>query len=221
MFCPNCNDPKPDDPHFCSKCGTALIDPDPPKKGRILPPIIFMVVMLMIGTAVFFLFPADTPSETPWFTAVDGELYFDPTLYTGGPELTVPSTVDGQTVTSLSANCFYGCDSLTTIVLPDTIQSIGSGAFSDCTDLRGIKLPEGLETVGQQAFYGCSALEAIYIPDSVKSIGSNALQACPNLRHIFIVGSAEDLSSIYPQNIGPRTEVYSVSGPDAQNYFPS
>lgn len=221
MFCPNCNEPRPDDPHFCSTCGTPLIDPNPPKKGRILPPIFFMVVMLIIGTAVFYLFPSAAPSDTPWFTVVDGELYFDHALYTGGPELTVPSTIDGQTVTSVSAHCFYGCSGLTTVNLPDTVQSIGNGAFSDCTDLRGIKLPEGLETIGQQAFCGCSGLEAIYIPGSVQSIGSNALESCPNLRHIFIVGDSMDFASIYPQNISPLTEIYSVSGPNASNYFPS
>ncbi|MBQ9762070.1 MAG: leucine-rich repeat protein [Oscillospiraceae bacterium] len=221
MFCPTCNESRPNEHLFCSRCGTKLIDPTPAKKGRILPPIIFMVALLMIGTAVFFLFPSPTASDSPWFSVVDGELFFDYSLYTGGPELTVPSTVDGQTVTTLSENCFYGCDRLTTVKLPNTLRHIGKNAFSDCTGLRGIKLPEGLETIGQQAFYGCSALEALYIPGSVNRIGSNALQSCPNLRHIFFVGTAAGFDSIYPQNIGPLTEIYSVSGPDARNYFPS
>lgn len=221
MFCPNCNIPRPNDPHFCSQCGTQLVTLSPTKKGRILPPIIFMVIMLIIGTTVFFVFAPTSRSSTPWFTVVNGELHFDETLYTGGSELTVPSTIDGQIVTSLSEYCFYGCTELTTINLPNTIERIGSGAFSDCTSLRGIKLPEGVDTIGQEAFYGCSALEALYIPGSVRSIGTNALQDCPKLRHIFIVGDSEHFNSIYSQNLSPQTKIYSVSGPDAENYFPS
>lgn len=221
MFCPNCNEVRPNEVYSCGRCGTQLINPNLPKKGRILPPIIFMVVLLIIGTSVFFLQTTDEAASTPWFTVVNGELFFDEYLYTGGHELTVPATVDGQTVTAISENCFMGSSQLTRIHLPNTIQTISDGAFFECTSLTGMKLPEGLKQIGDDAFFGCASLEAVYIPASVMQIGTDAFMDCPNLCHVFAVGGFQRFHSIYPQKTNPFTEVYSVSGPDAQGYSPS
>lgn len=220
MFCPNCSQERADTSKYCIKCGTELLA-HAPKQGRILPPIIIMTVLLIIGTAAFFLISPEGASSAPWFTVTDGELFFDESLYIGGPELTVPSTVDGQTVTSISEDCFRDCSWLTRIYLPNTIEAIGDGAFYDCTGLTGMKLPEGLEQIGSEAFWGCTSLEAMYIPASVTSIESNAFRNCPLLCHVFVTGGADRFSSIYPQIINPFTKIYSVSGPDAQEYTPS
>lgn len=41
-------------------------------------------------------------------------------------------------VTSISRNAFYGCEIMSSIVLPSTIDSIGSGAFTGCYGLNSI-----------------------------------------------------------------------------------
>ncbi|WP_304576953.1 leucine-rich repeat protein, partial [Romboutsia ilealis] len=50
--------------------------------------------------------------------------------------ITVPSKIDGISVTSIGQDAFYCCDTLTTIKIPNGIKSIGSSAFSDCTSLE-------------------------------------------------------------------------------------
>lgn len=222
MYCPNCDMPRPNDLHTCSECGTPLLPLQTPKKGKLWPPVLFMVVMLALGITLFVLSRIEEPvSETSCFTVEDGVLHFDSRKYTGPSTLIIPTTVDGQTVTSLSAGCFQDCDDLISIELPDTLTSISSYSFSGCESLRGIKLPEGVKKIGNRAFANCPALEAIYVPQSVTAIGKDAFNGCDSLAHIFFVGDSMQWHNLYPDEINPNTEIYTVSGPDAETFSPS
>lgn len=221
MYCPQCNMPRPNGVNFCHRCGTPLAT-TAPKKGKLWPPIVFMVVMLVVGSIIFAVTvtPTPQPSDTPWFAIKDGTLSFDPDLYTGGPQLEIPETVNGQTVTALSDECFANCDELETVILPDTLLSIGDQAFMGCDNLHGIKLTEQITSIGSEAFYNCSSLEAIYIPESVESVGIHAFSACLRLEHIFFAGDLTAWMELYPQYISNDTQIYAVSGPDADSYTP-
>lgn len=223
MYCPKCNAPRPNDPVFCSECGSPLIAPPKPKKGKLWPPLVFLAVMSTVGCLVFALTyaPDDTaPSAASWFSIEDGVLSFDYDLYTGGEALVIPESVDGQTVTALSDDCFRDCDAITSVTLPDTLTSIGSNAFADCDLLRGIKLTENVTSIGSGAFADCDSLEAIYVPASVHSIGRDAFSDCDAMHSVFFAGDLVAWKQLYPQYIGVDTEIYSVSGPDADSYSP-
>ena len=97
------------------------------------------------------------------------------TNYTGtATELTIPSTLDGYSVTSIGDEAFYQCTSLKNITIPDSVTSIGDDAFYHCTALESITIPDSVTSIGGWAFCGCTALEIITIPNSVTSIGHNA-----------------------------------------------
>lgn len=221
MYCPHCDMPRPNGVNFCDRCGTPLVT-TAPKKGKLWPPILFMAVMLVVGCIIFAatVTPAPKPSNTPWFTIEDGTLSFDPDLYTGSPQLEIPDTVSGQPVTALSDKCFWNCADLEEIILPDNLISIGERAFEGCVSLRGIKLPEQVQSVGSEAFYDCTALEAIYIPASVETMGVDSFYGCSQLEHIFFAGDLRDWMELYPQYINKDTQIYGVSGPDADSYAP-
>ncbi len=195
MFCPKCNAPRPNDIMRCSVCGSELVPLSQPKKGRLWPPALLLAVMLLVGVAVFLMTRAPS-SQTPWFTVEDGVLSFDQARYTGGSVLEIPATVDGQTVTA-----------------------IGTGAFQDCDCLRGIKLPESLTVIEDRAFYNCDKLEAIYVPGNTHTIQQDAFSGCERLIHIFYAGDLKDWQALYPQTITKETQIYTVSGPDAQEYI--
>ena len=61
------------------------------------------------------------------------------TGYTGwATELTIPSELDGYTVTEIGASAFEDCSSLVSVTIPEGVTSIGSYAFASCTALTSI-----------------------------------------------------------------------------------
>jgi len=95
--------------------------------------------------------------------------------------------------TSIGRYAFYGCSSLTSIILSNSVTSIGYGAFSDCSSLTSITIPDSVTSIGDYAFYNCSSLTSITIPDSVRSIGDSAFSACSSLTSITISDSVTSI----------------------------
>lgn len=218
MNCPNCQTPCAEGDRFCYQCGTPLAG-TPVKKGTHWIPALILVLMSALGILVYFAVDIPTPaatepylSDAPWFAMYDGELYFDPYYYDGGSELTVPAEIDGQTVYSLGFDCFYECDMLTGIILPDTLLTIGDEAFFECTGLRGMFIPESVTYIGEQAFFCCESLEAICIPASVEEIGKFAFFGCYDLRYVFYDGTFDDWQALYDGYIAEDTAVICEDG---------
>ena len=150
--------------------------------------------------------PASVPqADEGCFSISDGAVTFLPWCWDGSPVVRVPDTVDGRTVTALAEGCFSGCDTLTTIILPDTIVTVGPEAFSGCRELRGLFLPDGTKTVGRDAFAGCLALEALYVPASVQSMAQECLSDCPGLLYIFYDGTFGEWNALYDTFVSPFT----------------
>ena len=58
--------------------------------------------------------------------------------------------------------------------IPDSVTSIGAAAFAGCNDLTGLVIPHSVTNIGFGTFYGCRNLTSITIPDTVTSIGDAA-----------------------------------------------
>lgn len=186
-----------------------------PKKGTPWVPFLILAVMFAAGLALFLGTRESQPvadSKMPWFSIRDGELYFDEAKYSGSPELEVPETVAGQTVTAISAGCFADCDYLTIVSLPDTVTVIGESAFQDCGALRGLFVPEGVTQIGRNTFANCTALESVCIPFTVKSIGSGAFSGCGSLSYIFYAGPGQSWQRLYTEKISQKTYIIAEDG---------
>lgn len=72
--------------------------------------------------------------------------------------LTIPSVVNGRTVTQLGTAAFQNQTQITELVLPDSLQTIGASAFENCTGLTNVSIPSSVTSIGTKAFAGCSAL---------------------------------------------------------------
>ena len=79
-------------------------------------------------------------------------------------------------VNAIGDNAFSGCNTLTSIDLPEGLTSIGESAFYYCTGLTSLTIPSTVTSLGYRAFYYCTGLTSMYIPDSVTSFGSNLFQ---------------------------------------------
>ena len=81
--------------------------------------------------------------------------------------LTVDFEADAV-VTALPQYCFYSCDNLQTVTLPNSIQTIGNYAFEYCSNLRSITFGTGLTAdafgTNYYLFYGCENMESMTLP---------------------------------------------------------
>ena len=112
------------------------------------------------------------------------------TLILGCSTSVIPA--DGS-VTSIGGSAFYGCSSLTSIVIPDSVTSIGDSAFRWCSSLTSVTIPNSVTSIEIGAFYGCSSLTSITIPDSVTSIEIGAFYGCSSLTSIVIPDSVTSI----------------------------
>ena len=126
------------------------------------------------------------------------------------------SIVIPDSVTSIGDYAFCGCTSLTTIKIPDSVTSIGKSAFSGCTSLTTIKIPDSVTSIGEHAFYGCSSLTSIVIPDSVTSIGDYAFSGCTSLTSIEL---SDNVTSIGEAAFDKCTNLTSIEIPDSVTFI--
>ena len=66
--------------------------------------------------------------------------------------MTIPSKIDGYTVTSIGDYAFSDCSSLTSVTIPDSVTSIGYSAFDGCSSLKSVTIPKSVTEMGGYAF---------------------------------------------------------------------
>lgn len=87
-------------------------------------------------------------------------------------------------VTSLGDDCFYRCNNLTGMTLPNNIKRFGSGCFTDCVSLRNIILPNNIRNLGERCFQNCRSLTSIVLPDNIWAVASSCFKGCSSLTSI-------------------------------------
>ncbi|MCL2762661.1 MAG: leucine-rich repeat protein [Treponema sp.] len=83
-------------------------------------------------------------------------------------------TIPGS-VTTIGANAFAECTSLTSITIPNSVTTIGASAFYDCTSLTSITIGNGVTSIGNSIFYGCTSLTSVTcLAETPPTLGTNA-----------------------------------------------
>lgn len=99
-------------------------------------------------------------------------------------QIKIPSSINGQTVKSISPACFIKCSKLKTIVIPDTVIQIGREAFADCVALEKVALSENLTELSVWLFCNCISLKDIELPSRLAKIGGGAFSNCKALKEV-------------------------------------
>lgn len=108
--------------------------------------------------------------------------------------ISIPATIDSETVTAIGAGAFAGNTDIESVNLPSSVTQIGQEAFADCTSLSSVSLPSSLELLGIGAFYGCSSLSSVTIPDGTKTISDEAFAQCTSLSTVTIPPSVTSIA---------------------------
>lgn len=85
---------------------------------------------------------------------------------------------------------FKGCDSLTSINLPDSVTNIGDCALMGCKSLTNINIPNSVTNIGHAAFRDCKNLPSKIKSDIIKRFGEKVFESWSFL--IPSAGSAKE-----------------------------
>ena len=111
-------------------------------------------------------------------------------------------------IRSIGAYAFYGCSSLTNLVLYEG-TSIGNNAFAKCYALNSFAYNSGNSkksarvadtgnnlgtAIGAQAFADCTNLQSVEIPSSITDIGESAFEGCTGLQSVTIDANTDRLN---------------------------
>jgi hypothetical protein len=109
-------------------------------------------------------------------------------------------------VTSIDDCAFYGCSSLTTLIIPNTVNSIGEGAFAKLDGLISLKIEDGEKYLSlnpyspitskslTEAYFGrsmkfsnisFSALKTVEFGKNVKTIEDGSFKKSDNIRTVI------------------------------------
>lgn len=139
--------------------------------------------------------------------------------YSCGNEVSIPESIDGVNIKSISNNAFIASDNtkplqsinmenasyLTTFsfsdftnlkhaTLPRTLVEIPQKAFFNCP-LTTINLPDTVEKIGNYAFKGTSLSGSLYLPNSLKTIGIGAFDSLKLTGTLTIPDSVTTISN--------------------------
>ena len=105
----------------------------------------------------------------------------------------IPSTINGEPVTSIGYHAFSGCSGLTSVTIPAGVTSIETTAFDGCSGLTSVTIPPSVTRIGYAAFNGCGLLTSITIPAGVTIIEKNTFSGCSGLTSMSIPSSVASI----------------------------
>ena len=129
--------------------------------------------------------------------------------------VTVPSEIDGNTITVVYPGCFTPCQA-EEIILPDTVTEIRESAFLQCPELKTLVIPESVKKIGQAAFAECAKLETIEFKGA-ETIAEAVFSGCGALKKVTAAGCLKNWDDDEPFVYCPLLEEINIGEGDG-NY---
>lgn len=107
--------------------------------------------------------------------------------------VTIPSSIEGVTVTGTSKNAFCDGDDLAEVKLPSTVTTLGDYTFAGCDNITSVTIPSGVSEIPRDCFSRCDNLSNVTLNKNIKKIGMNAFFKCSSLASISIPASVTEI----------------------------
>lgn len=151
-----------------------------------------------------YAYKVNADSSTVTITEFRGPV--DPAKTPAPYDITIPTELNGLTVTDLGENSFSTDDlysplyeihlnKIHSVTIPQSVTSIGNDAFGQCHDLQSLTIKDAATSIGHRAFLGCTSLATISLGENIKTIGANAFNSCFGLTSVTI---PENVTTIRP-----------------------
>ncbi|MBO7047317.1 MAG: InlB B-repeat-containing protein [Spirochaetia bacterium] len=133
-------------------------------------------ITLYAKWAAIFTYSINAVSPAPSLDGVQQSPGISSAVITGLTErgrqlssVSIPSSIDGYTISSIGASAFQDCSNLTEITIPNTVTDIGDNAFNGCANLSELTMQgTAPPSLGADAFTGCVLL-VVSVPQSAAS----------------------------------------------------
>lgn len=122
--------------------------------------------------------------------------------YNTSGSVTIPSSVNGYTVTAISGMAFFNHPNITSFSIPNTIKTIGSIAFKRCTKIENLVIPNSVTEIEDEAFSECSMLKTIILPNTLTILNDGLFEDDTELASVEIPSSVTKIDWFVFQNTG-------------------
>lgn len=108
------------------------------------------------------------------------------------------------TLATIPGFCFFNCNNLKELILPQSIEEIGVEAFHNCRSLYTTLAFMSIRNIRSRAFQGCAALKNVYISssfftkdteDKYGEIEDKAFDGCNSSLKFWLVCSTDDVNT--------------------------
>ena len=114
------------------------------------------------------------------------------THYNGsGLNVTVPETINGNTLYSLGSEAFFNNKYITSVTVPGVVTNWGDYVFGNCESLTSAAISDGCKDLGYSTFTGCTSLESVYLSNDLTSVPDYTFAGCTSLKSVNIPSNAE------------------------------
>lgn len=103
-------------------------------------------------------------------------------------KLVIPKTICGKTVSHIYDSAFANMN-MDEVLIPDSVSTIGANAFKNCMSLTQVKLPDSVTDIGDSTFKNCVNLNNVRLSAQLTYIWKEAFKNCKNLKHINLPDS--------------------------------
>ena len=166
------------------------------KKRKLIILGVFLILFLCMFTVVSYAADSEEFTSGPLNYCILDDGTVKITKYNGTYEkYTVPSKIDGKSVSVIGRYAFVNDNTLKTLVIPGSVKELEMQAIEGCYALQSITIKSGkLERIDNTDIESCRALKTLNVPANVKYIGT--LIGCRGLEKIVIDENNKYLCSV-------------------------